>query len=119
MKKFSVVVDCPIDTTINVLKGKCKAGIVLKINEGINRFGLLKKEINISTKLLAIQLNELEEDGIVIKKINGNNPLQTVYFLSADGEGLCHLIRQMQEWGMEYKHLIDTTKTEFKASRIS
>ena len=118
MKKFSVVVDCPIDTTINVLKGKCKAGIVLKINEGINRFGLLKKEINISTKLLAIQLNELEEDGIVIKKINGNNPLQTAYHLSADGEGLCHIIRQMKEWGMEYKHFINSPKAEFTASRI-
>ncbi len=30
MKKMSVVVDCPIDTTINVLKGKCKAGIYKK-----------------------------------------------------------------------------------------
>ncbi|MGE5108277.1 MAG: winged helix-turn-helix transcriptional regulator [Sphingobacteriales bacterium] len=101
MKKMSVVVDCPIDTTINVVKGKCKAGIILKIHEGLNRFGLLKKEISIGTKLLAIQLNELEEDGIVIK--SKNNPLDTSYSLSIDGKNLCTIILQMQEWGNGYK----------------
>ncbi len=103
MKKFSVVVDCPIDTTINVLKGKCKAGIILKINEGFSRFGQIKKEISISTKLLAIQLNELEEDGIVLKEITDNNPLQTAYSLTRDGESLCEIIRQTKEWGNGYK----------------
>ena len=50
MKKFSVVDDCPVDTTINVIKGKCKAEIILKIFEGFNRFELLKKEVKSVTK---------------------------------------------------------------------
>jgi DNA-binding HxlR family transcriptional regulator len=103
MKKFSVVDDCPIDTTINVLKGKCKAGIIQKIQEGFNRFGLIKKEISISAKLLDVQLNELEEYGIVIKKKSDNNPLQTFYSLSIDGRNLCNIIQQMKEWGNGYK----------------
>jgi DNA-binding HxlR family transcriptional regulator len=103
MKKQSVVVECPIDTSINVLKGKCKAGIVLKISEGLTRFGQIKKGISISTKLLAIQLGELEEDGILIKETNDNNPLQTSYHLTEDGKGLCHIIEQMQDWGNRYK----------------
>jgi DNA-binding HxlR family transcriptional regulator len=103
MKKHSVIVDCPIDTTINVLKGKCKAGIVLKIEEGFIRFGQIKKSISISTKLLAIQLNELEEDGIVIKEKNNENPLQTSYQLTKDGKSLCHIIRSMREWGNGFK----------------
>jgi DNA-binding HxlR family transcriptional regulator len=102
MKKLSVVADCPIDTTINVLKGKCKAGIILKIHEGLNRFGLLKKGISISAKLLALQLNELEEDGIIIKAINDNNPLQTSYNLTAEGKTLSNIIQQMKEWGSAY-----------------
>jgi DNA-binding HxlR family transcriptional regulator len=103
MKKFSIVDDCPVDTTINVIKGKCKAAIILKIYEGFNRFGLLKKEVSISTKILAVQLNELEEDGIVIKEKSANNPLQTFYYLSADGRNLCDIIQQMKEWGNGYK----------------
>jgi DNA-binding HxlR family transcriptional regulator len=103
MKKHSVVEDCPIDTTINVLKGKCKAGIVLKIDEGLIRFGQIRKAISISTKLLAIQLNELEEDGIVIKEKNSENPLQTSYQLTEDGKSLCHIIQSMKEWGNGYK----------------
>lgn len=103
MKKLSVVVDCPIDTTINVLKGKCKAGIVLKIHEGLNRFGQIKKGITISTKLLALQLSELEEDGILIKESSDNNPLQTSYHLTDDGQRLCGIIQQMKDWGNQYK----------------
>jgi DNA-binding HxlR family transcriptional regulator len=103
MKKLSVVVDCPIDTTINVVKGKCKAEVILKINEGLNRFGLLKKEITISTKLLAIQLNELEEDGIVVKQKNDHNPLETSYQLTADGSKLCNIIQEIKKWGTDYK----------------
>lgn len=106
MKKHSVVVECPIDTTINVLKGKCKAGIVLKIYEGVNRFGQFKKGITISTKLLAIQLSELEEDGILIKESDNNNPLQTSYHLTEDGQKLCGVIQQMKEWGNQYKLFI-------------
>jgi DNA-binding HxlR family transcriptional regulator len=103
MKKHSVVEDCPIDTTINVLKGKCKAGIVLKIDEGLTRFGQIKKEISISTKLLAIQLNELEEDGIITKERKNDNPLQTCYRLTEDGKNLCHIIQNMKAWGTGYK----------------
>lgn len=98
-----VVVDCPIDTTINVLKGKCKASIILKIQEGVSRFGLLKKEIAIGDKLLAIQLNELEEDGIILKEKQDNHPLQTTYSLTTDGTGLCKIVLQMREWGNGYK----------------
>ena len=110
MKKFPIVDDCPIDTTINVIKGKCKAEIILKINEGFNRFGLLKKEASISPKLLADQLSELEEDGIVIKKKSDNNPLQTFYSLTIDGRNLCNIIQQMKEWGNGYK-LFNQVKT--------
>ena len=103
MKKQSVIVDCPIDTTINVLKGKCKAGIILAIQEGNDRFGLIKKEIKISDKLLAVQLNELEEDQIVIKERTDSNPLKAQYMLTGDGIELCGIIRKMEEWGTKYK----------------
>jgi DNA-binding HxlR family transcriptional regulator len=109
MKKLSVVDECPIDTTINVLKGKCKAGIILKIHEGLTRFGQLKNGLTISIKLLALQLNELEEDGIVIKEKNSHNPLQTSYQLTADGKSLCSIIVQMKVWGNGYKPFIQLT----------
>lgn len=103
MKKHSVIVDCPIDTTINVLKGKCKAGIILAIEEGCNRFGAIKRKINISDKLLSVQLNELEEDQILIKETANGNPLRVQYILNEDGIKLCRIIRHIEEWGTKYK----------------
>lgn len=103
MKKQSVIVDCPIDTTINVLKGKCKAGIILAVQEGDNRFGLIKRKIKISDKLLAVQLNELEEDQILVKERTEGNPLNVQYMLNEDGIKLFRLIKHMEEWGMKYK----------------
>jgi DNA-binding HxlR family transcriptional regulator len=103
VKKQSVIVDCPIDTTINVLKGKCKAGIILAIQEGNNRFGLIKRKIKISDKLLAVQLNELEEDQILVKERTDSNPLKVQYMLNEDGIKLCGIIKHMEEWGVKYK----------------
>jgi DNA-binding HxlR family transcriptional regulator len=103
MKKHSVIVDCPIDTTINVLKGKCKAGIILAVEGGSNRFGLIKRKIKISDKLLAIQLNELEEDQILIKEKTDDNPLKVQYMLNEDGIKLCGIIKNMEDWGIKYK----------------
>src|SRR4030095_2170046 len=103
MKKQSVIVDCPIDTTINVLKGKCKAGIILAVEEGNNRFGLIRRKIKISDKLLALQLNELEEDQILIKEKTDSNPLKVKYTLNEDGIKLCGIIKCMEEWGIKYK----------------
>jgi len=103
MKKESVIVDCPIDTTINVMKGKCKAGILLAIEEGNDRFGLIRKKIKISDKLLALQLNELEEDQVVTRQITNGNPLKVKYALNEDGIKLCGIIKRMEEWGTKYK----------------
>ena len=103
MKKQSVIVDCPIDTTINVLKGKCKAGILLAVQKGNNRFGLIRKKIKISDKLLAIQLNELEEDQIIIKERNDINPMKVQYMLNEDGIKLCEIIKSMEQWGTKFK----------------
>lgn len=98
-----VVFDCPIDTAINVIKGKCKAAIILNIQEGVNRFGLLKKGVAVSEKLLALQLLELEADGIIVKEKNKNNQLQTFYYLTPDGLALCKIIEEMKAWGNGYK----------------
>lgn len=106
MKKIAVVVDCPIDTTINVLKGKCKAGIISKIHEGVHQFTALSKEISISTRLLALQLGELEEDGIITKEVPKGNHLLTSYSLTPDGAGLCQVIEGMRRWGTSYKHFV-------------
>ena len=103
MKKHAVIVDCPIDTTINVLKGKCKAGIILAVQGGHDRFGLIKRKIKISDKLLAVQLNELEEDQILIKERTDSNPLKVQYKLNEDGIKLCGIINQLEAWGINYK----------------
>lgn len=102
MKKNSVITNCPIDTTVNVLKGRCKAGIVKGIYEGANRFGQIKRITNISDKLLARQLNELEQDQIIVKQVLDNNPLQVYYSLTEEGKNLQQVIIAMENWGRSY-----------------
>ena len=102
MKKHAVVVDCPIETAINVVKGKCKINLILNINKGINKFGMLKKSMTISDKLLSRQLAELEEDKIIIKETKDNNPLSTTYYMTADGVRLCEIFGTILDWGQNY-----------------
>jgi DNA-binding HxlR family transcriptional regulator len=51
---------------------------------------------------LALQLNELEEDGIVFKKIYPIIPPKTEYYLTDFGKTLAPVIFAMEKWGQYY-----------------
>ena len=54
---------CPIDTFINVIKGKRKSTIILHLSLGNKRYNELVKLIpDISERMMSKQLKELEAD---------------------------------------------------------
>jgi DNA-binding HxlR family transcriptional regulator len=74
----------------------------------MNHFGSLKKEMTISDKLLALQLNDLVEDGIITKTSIRDNPLLTNYQLTSDGLRLYKIIGLLEQWGNGYKQFISS-----------
>lgn len=95
---------CELNTALGVISGRWKAQILLSIQNGDNRFNLLKKElVNISEQVLGRQLKELEKDGILIKRdIPDTTPKGIEYVLTEAGVNLFPILEQLCEWGKKY-----------------
>ncbi|HRR09328.1 MAG TPA: helix-turn-helix domain-containing protein [Rhodothermales bacterium] len=93
---------CPVTHCLNLIGGKWKPIILYLIQHQCNRFGLLQRAIPvISKQMLTQQLRELEEDGIIERKIFAEIPPRVEYSISRYGETLLPVVQQMREWGLK------------------
>ena len=95
--------NCPVVATLDMIGGKYKALILWHLVEGKKRFGELRKLIPQATqKMLTQQLRELEEDGLVIRKVYPVVPPKVEYRLSKLGQSIKPILDSMCAWGTDY-----------------
>ena len=96
---------CPVTATMKVLGGKWKPILINAIyHTAPARFGELKRSvIGITQSMLTQQLRELEDDGIISRKIYAQIPPKVEYTLTEFGLTLSPVIQTMANWGLEYK----------------
>jgi len=91
---------CPVQTTVSVIGGKWKPGIVFRLQGRTCRFSVLRREMPwISERVLIRQLKELEADGVIARKDYHEVPPRVEYSLSEYGETLRPLLREVAAWG--------------------
>ena len=100
-------VTCEIEVTLSVINGKWKPLILYYlINKGTKRFTEVKNYIaNISHKTLTAQLRQLEEEGLISRKIYNTIPPQVEYSITTKGTSLYDILEAMCDWG--YKNMGD------------
>jgi DNA-binding HxlR family transcriptional regulator len=96
---------CPVTATMQVLGGKWKAILINAIYlTSPARFGELKRSVKgITQSMLTSQLRELEDDGIINRKIYAEIPPRVEYTLTEFGLTLSPILQSMAEWGKEYR----------------
>lgn len=96
---------CPVTATMKVLGGKWKSILINAIyHTSPARFGELKRSvIGITQSMLTSQLRELEEDGIISRKIYAEIPPRVEYTLTEFGLTLGPIIQSMATWGEEFR----------------
>lgn len=95
---------CPVETTLMLIGDKWKVLILRDLISGTKRFGELKKSIgNVSQKVLTAQLRDMEEKGLVDRKVYAEVPPRVEYSLTELGKSLKPILDAMQSWGQEYK----------------
>ena len=96
--------DCPVRTTLDVLRGKWKPLLLLFLKPGSRRWAQLHSHLpEVSEKVLTQQLRELERDGIITRLVHPTVPPQVEYSISAYGETLIAVLQQMADWGTNHR----------------
>lgn len=97
---------CPVETTLHLIGNKWKVLIIRDLLTGTKRFGELKKSVGkISQKVLTSNLREMEEKGLLTRKVYAEVPPKVEYSLTKTGKSLKTILNTLMKWGDEYKKL--------------
>ena len=99
---------CPVETTLMIKGKKWKVLIIRDLINGTKRFGELKKSIGtISQKVLTSNLRDMEESGLIKRKVYAEVPPRVEYSLTKTGKSLKSVIDSMIKWGNTYKQSVN------------
>ena len=96
---------CPVETTLMLIGDKWKVLILRDLLDGTRRFGELKKSIgSVSQKVLTAQLRDMEDKGLLTRKVYAEVPPRVEYTLTDTGYSLKPVLDSMVAWGTDYQH---------------
>ena len=92
---------CPVETTLTLISDKWKVLILRDLMPGTKRFGELKKSIgHVTQKVLTAQLRQMEESGLLTRKVYAEVPPRVEYTLTELGYSLKPVLDAMREGGI-------------------
>lgn len=96
-----------VHDTLDVLSGKWKIEIITSLSFGKRRFMELQREVDgIGAKMLSKELRELEINELISRKVCDTKPVTVEYELSAYGQTLQRIIKEMINWGLVHRQRI-------------
>ena len=95
---------CPVEITMGLIGDKWKILIVRDLLTGTKRFSELKKSVTgITQKVLTSNLRQMENSGLVKRKVYAEVPPRVEYSLTDTGFSLKPILDSMIEWGNKYR----------------
>ena len=95
---------CPVETTLMLIGDKWKVLILRELMNGTRRLGELKRAIGtVSQKVLTAQLRDMEEKGLLTRKVYAEVPPRVEYTLTDTGYSLKPILDAMVVWGTDYQ----------------
>ena len=93
---------CPVEATLSFLDGKWKGVILFHLMGGTLRFNELRRKLpSVTQRMLTKQLRELEESGLVSRRVFPVVPPRVDYALTPLGLTLRPVIEALAVWGEE------------------
>jgi DNA-binding HxlR family transcriptional regulator len=95
---------CPLTAIMRVIGGKWKLILLNMIYlDSPARFGALRRKASgITQTMLTTMLRELEDDGIIHRKVYAEVPPKVEYTLTELGMSLLPIVQMMKDWGKEH-----------------
>ena len=92
--------ECPIDAALSVVDGRWKGTILWRLSEAPLRTSELRRSIpGITERMLIRHLQELVDDGILIRHQEADRPPRVHYTISPYGLTLLPVLEVVCAWG--------------------
>lgn len=97
---------CPVEITLSLMGDKWKFLIIRDLLTGTKRFGELQRLVGgVSQKVLTNNLRQMEESGLINRKVFAEVPPRVEYSLTNLGYSLKPILDSMVNWGNEYREI--------------
>lgn len=92
---------CATSIAMELIGGKWKSVILVYLIDGKKRYNELRKLIPLITeRTLSLQLKQLEQDGLISRKVHSKKPpLKVEYALTEFGQSVGPVLKMIGEWG--------------------
>jgi len=95
--------ECPINHTFKLVGKKFTMLIIRNmIHRDHKRFNQLLEIEDINAKVLSARLKEMEEDGLIERKIYPDKPVRIEYTITEKGRALAPILDQLSAFSMRY-----------------
>ena len=95
---------CPVETTLTLISDKWAVLILRDLLRGTRRFGELQRSVGgVSQKVLTARLRQMEERGLLTRKVYPEVPPRVEYALTELGYSLRPVLGAMASWGEAYQ----------------
>lgn len=100
--RFDCTPGCSVEAAIGLIDGKWKSIILWYLLSGTLRFNEIRRHMqNCTPRMLTNQLREMEEDGLITRKVYAQVPPKVEYSLSDLGRTMEPILRALKTWGDE------------------
>jgi len=95
---------CPVEQTLDVVGGRWKSILLFHLlTNPMLRFGELRRRLpGATSRMLTLQLRELERDACVERKVYPQVPPRVEYSVTPFGRTLKPVVMALCTWGMEH-----------------
>src|SRR5713101_8371025 len=94
---------CPLTAALTAIGGKWSLICLYWLDSGTRRFNELRRLMpDISHKVLAATLRDLEHEGLICRTVYAEVPPRVEYCISDHGETVRPLIQAVRAWGREH-----------------
>jgi DNA-binding HxlR family transcriptional regulator len=119
MRRYDGMFGCSVEVALDVISGKWKGVILFHLLKDTLRFNQLRRLLpDVTQRMLTLQLRELEEDGVVQRKVYHEIPPRVEYSLTEFGRTLEPILLLMRDWGDEYTAKVQEQRTAAQASKL-
>lgn len=109
---------CPTRELLGTIANKWCVLVLALLDQRSRRFGELKREIDgISLRMLAKTLQDLERDGIVVRRVLHTHPPSVTYDLTELGKKLIPTLAQLRDWAEDYIIDIERARERYDTKR--